>query len=95
MTECTKLDWVKQIGPNGTEVDLMGLNKNCLIFRENKLSLKILEKKLYIILQYKIIIYFHASRGSATSYIKSKKINNYNTTDDKKHYISCSHKSSK
>ena len=68
MTECTKLDRVKQIGPNETEVDLMGLNKNCLIFREHKLSIKNLEKKLYIILQYKIIIYSYVSRGSATSY---------------------------
>ena len=70
----TEIDWVYQIGPNGTEVDLIGLNKNCLIFRENKLSLKILEKKLYIILQYKIIIYSHASCESATTYFHANSI---------------------
>ena len=66
------LNWteVDLIGLNDTEVNLIGPNKNCLIFSENKLSSKKIEKKLYIILKYKIIIYFHALRGSATSFNK-------------------------
>ena len=32
----TKIDQVDQIGSNGTEEDLVELNRNCLIFRENK-----------------------------------------------------------
>ena len=43
--------------------------KNSSNFKENKLFSIILENKLYIIAYYKIIIYSHASRGSATSYI--------------------------
>ena len=51
---------------NGTEVDLIGPNRNFL-GRTNYLQ-QILEKKLFIILQYKIIVYSHASRKSTTSY---------------------------
>ena len=35
---------------------------------------KILEKKLYIILQYKVIIYSHTPRGSATIFIKKNQL---------------------
>ena len=41
-------------GLNGAKVDLIGLNRDCLIFRENKLSsTKFREKKIihYIIIQ--------------------------------------------
>ena len=31
---------IEKSGPNWTEVDLIGPNRNCLIFRENKLSSK-------------------------------------------------------
>ena len=34
----TEIDRVDQNGLNGTDVDLIGLNRNCLIFRENELS---------------------------------------------------------
>ena len=35
------VNWTKwdRSRPNWTDVDLIGLNENCLIFRENKLSL--------------------------------------------------------
>ena len=46
--------------------------KNSSNFKENKLFSIILENKLYIIAYYKIIIYFHASRESTTSYNKSE-----------------------
>jgi len=39
-----------------------------LIFREKKLTSKKFREKLYIILQYIIIIYSHASCGFATSF---------------------------
>ena len=53
--------------PNWMEVDLIRLNRKCLNFRENKLFSTNLDNKLDIILQYKIITYSHASRGSATN----------------------------
>ena len=65
LTKWTKVDL---IGSNGTEVDLIGPNRNSLFFRENKLSsTNFRKKKKYIILQYKIIIYFHESCEFATS----------------------------
>jgi len=41
-------------GPNWTKVDLIGPNKNCLIFRENKLSSKFFREKrnIYIYIYY-------------------------------------------
>ena len=47
-----EIEWVDQIGSNGTKVDQIELNINCFIFREKKLSsTNFWKKKLYIILQ--------------------------------------------
>ena len=46
----TKIDWVKQIGPNETEedrVDLIRPNSNCLIFREKLFSTNFREKIIH------------------------------------------------
>ena len=43
----TEIDWMDWIGPNGTEINLIGPNRNYLIFRENKLSLKNFREKNY------------------------------------------------
>ena len=56
----TKIDRVDQIGRNGTKVDLIGSNRNCLTFRKNKLSSKNFKEKNYTwYYNYKIIIYSH------------------------------------
>ena len=58
--EWTEIERVDQIGSNGTKVDLIELNINCLIFREKKLSSTNFRKKNYTLYyNYKIIIYFH------------------------------------
>ena len=68
-------------GPNGIKIDLIRLNRNCLILRENKLSSKNFREKLYIRLIYKIIIYPHASCRSVNTfiliYIKTKTDNRF------------------
>ena len=43
----TKWTVVDLIGSNGTEVDLIGPNRNSLFFRENKLSSTNFRKKKY------------------------------------------------
>ena len=48
-------------------MDQIEPNKNCLTYRENKLSSIFFIKKIYIIAQYKIIIYSWASHGSVNS----------------------------
>ena len=68
----TKIDWVDQvyqIEPNKIKVDLIGLNRYCLIFRKKKLFSTILEKNYTLYYNYKIIIYFPASCGYATNFI--------------------------
>ena len=75
LTKWTKLDcmgpkWteVYLIGSNGIKVDLIEPNSNCLIFwRTNYVQKKILDNKLYIILQLQNNFYSHASHGLATS----------------------------
>ena len=58
-----------QIGWNGAKVDLIGSNRNCLIFGKNKLSSTNFREKNYsLYYNYEIIIYSHASRGSMTIY---------------------------
>ena len=52
------------------QVDLIGLNKNCLIFRKNKLSSQIIENNLYIIIKLQNNYLFPHSHGSATNYDK-------------------------
>ena len=49
MIELTEMEWVDLIESNETEVDPIGPNRNCLIFRENKLSSKIFREKNYIL----------------------------------------------
>ena len=65
----TEIERVDQIGSNGTKVNLIELNINCLIFREKKLSSTNFRKKKNYTLyyNYKIIIYSHVLCGSASN----------------------------
>ena len=72
------LKWTKidLIGSTETEVNLIGLNSNCLIFREKKIIFNKFKRTNYTLYyNYKIIIYFHASLESATSITNYKTLN--------------------